>query len=471
MKTKLKVLFISSFLVLQGVLIQAQVTIGSGKTPENFSVLELVTTDTKGGLRLPQLDTEGRNNLSLSTLSDQNQKNSARGLAIFNTETKCFEFWNSMEWISLCTGQELGLVNFSNCDLIKVVGVYDMDSPLNDQDVRIDIPVNVKKLGTYKYSAVCNGVTFSAIGTFVNLGPTTVSLYVDISGSAPTATGTFQATVTITPVAGDPDPTTVVCNNVSIKFVKRSSATLKILNISGDENNTGLTSSGGNYTANSVYARIGTWLAGGSQTMGSITVPQNSIYYSGTQSITIVDVPYSSMATLQNNLEDASIVWAGASEKYSNGFAQLIREWNKAGKGIVITTGDKIAESTISDALGYYIEDGSAAYGLTLCSVLPQVFSSAAPYEAPFNLVGVDDGIDIGRSGANCGYVLSNNGVVFMKVASNPSAFADIDNGVFIFGDKFGAIDVIAYNSTYWNNYAKVLVDIFAWSLKNAPIY
>lgn len=445
----------------------AQVTIGSNKAPESYSILELVTVGTEGGLRLPQLTTSQRNALGLHTLSDQDKKKNARGLAIFNTETKCFEFWNSEEWISLCSGQEPGLVNFSNCDLIKVVGVYDMDKGLGEQTVRIDVPVVVKKLGTYQYSAVCNGVNFMAVGTFINLGPTTVSLYVDSSVGNPVSVGTHPATVTITPVDAIPDPVSIVCNNVNIKFVNRSSSTLKILNIAGDKNKTGLTSSGGNHTTNTVYDFLGKWITSGiGVTIDGI--PANAAKtYAGTQNVQIVNVPFTSMATLQDHLQDASIVWCGASLDYSFGFAQLLREWFAAGKGIIMITGDKIEESTVSDALGYYIEDGSASNGSTKCSRLPQVFSTSVG-GAPYNL---GDGLTIPHSGSNCGYISSNKGVVFMTVGSGgyPSAFADIDNGVFIFGDKFG--ETTSTSSTEWKNYAKVMVDIFAWSLKNAPIY
>jgi hypothetical protein len=54
-----------------------------------------------------------------------------------------------------------------------------------------------------------------------------------------------------------------------------------------------------------------------------------------------------------------------------------------------------------------------------------------------------------------------------MTVDGYPSAFADLSNGVFIFGDKFGSVS----SGDRWNNFARVLTDIFVWSLKNAPIH
>ncbi|MDH6307185.1 hypothetical protein M2451_002419 [Dysgonomonas sp. PFB1-18] len=464
METKLTVLLLSIFLIICGSTnVKAQVTIGDGTPPQDFSVLEISTAETKGGLRLPQLTTTQRNSLSLPTISEDNKKERAKGLAIFNTETKCFEFWNSMEWISLCNGQEPGLVEFTDCDKITVTGAYDMDKPLKDQNVRIEVPVNVTKMGSYVYSAVCNGITFEGRGNFVNLGPTTVSLYIDIAGGTPTAAGTFNATVTITPVDGDPDPITVVCTSTQIKFLKRSEATLKILNLAGDQNSTGLTSTGGNYSSSSVYTAVGNWLRGASTSIVGTTLSAPRVY-AGTLNVEIINVPISGeMAVLQTYIEEASIIWVGASEIHHYGAGVLINEWSKAGKGIVMITGDKAAESTVPNALGYYIEDGSSAYGSVYGSRLPEVFSSANG--APFNIGTISQGI--GYSGSNCGYVSSKTGTVFMNVDGYPSAFADLSNGVFIFGDKFGSVS----SGDRWNNFAKVLTDIFVWSLKNAPIH
>lgn len=466
MKTKLLVLLLNALLTICGSSnIMAQVTIGNGTPPQSFSVLEVSTAETKGGLRLPQLTTTQRNSLSLPTISEDNKKESAKGLAIFNTETKCFEFWNSMEWISLCNGQEPGLVEFSDCDKIVAVGAYDMDKPIKDQTLHIDVLVNVTKMGSYVYSAVCNGVTFEARGTFVNLGPTTVSLYIDISGGTPTAAGTFNATVTITPVDGDPDPTTVVCASTPVKFLKRSEAVLKILNIIGDENSTGLISGGGSsgYSSSYVYAAVGAWLNGTSTSITGTTISAPRVY-AGTQNVQVVNIPMQgAMAVLQTQLADASIVWVSSSEKHHYGVGQLLNEWSKAGNGIVMITGDKAAESTVANSLGYYIEDGSAAYGTMYGGRLPEVFSSANG--APFNIGTISQGI--GYSGANCGYISSKTGTVFMTVDGYPSAFADLSNGVFIFGDKFGSVS----SGDRWNNFARVLTDIFVWSLKNAPIH
>ena len=74
--------------------LSAQVTIGEQKDPNEFSILEISAEINKGGLRMPQLTNEERDGLSLTS--------EAKGLCIFNTETKCIEFWNGSGWISLC---------------------------------------------------------------------------------------------------------------------------------------------------------------------------------------------------------------------------------------------------------------------------------------------------------------------------------------------------------------------------------
>jgi hypothetical protein len=103
--------------------ISAQVTVGADKKPEIFSVLEVTTKTadrvdaTLGGLRLPQLTTAQRNawrDYFLGTATGNPVKPSgsvtadelvnAPGLAIFNTDTKCYEYWNGLRWVSLCEG-------------------------------------------------------------------------------------------------------------------------------------------------------------------------------------------------------------------------------------------------------------------------------------------------------------------------------------------------------------------------------
>ena len=81
----------------------AQVTIGSGSPPSEWSLLDLDASDIPRALHLPRLDNTARDYL-VSPASLQSDQDLAVGLMIFNTETRCLEFWNGTEWISRCVG-------------------------------------------------------------------------------------------------------------------------------------------------------------------------------------------------------------------------------------------------------------------------------------------------------------------------------------------------------------------------------
>ena len=100
MSTKLQLIrssLLATLLLLSSLCLQAQVTIGSGKIPEAFSILEIVSGG-EGGLRLPQLTTAERDGLTFSG-------DVAKGLTIYNMSTDCLDYWNGTKWISLCQGQ------------------------------------------------------------------------------------------------------------------------------------------------------------------------------------------------------------------------------------------------------------------------------------------------------------------------------------------------------------------------------
>jgi len=82
--------------------VRAQVTIGNQVPPHAFSLLELLTNQTEGGLRLPQLSTDDREKY-LTPLLNAQTDNSAKGLIIYNLTMGCLEFWNGSKWISLCS--------------------------------------------------------------------------------------------------------------------------------------------------------------------------------------------------------------------------------------------------------------------------------------------------------------------------------------------------------------------------------
>jgi uncharacterized protein (TIGR02145 family) len=87
-----------AFVMMSAASVNAQVTIGEIKDPETYSILELDATSVKGGLRMPQLTTAERTALTTDPFKSAEL---AQGLAIFNTDTKCLEFWNGSKWITL----------------------------------------------------------------------------------------------------------------------------------------------------------------------------------------------------------------------------------------------------------------------------------------------------------------------------------------------------------------------------------
>ena len=96
-----KIIFIIAVLltVSATVALHAQITIGAGNAPQNFSVLELISNGERG-MRLPQLTTDERDALALTFGAEKTGK--AMGLQIFNTDTYCVETWNGTTWIQQC---------------------------------------------------------------------------------------------------------------------------------------------------------------------------------------------------------------------------------------------------------------------------------------------------------------------------------------------------------------------------------
>jgi len=87
--------------------IYSQVTIGADYAPQKFSVLELISNNTRG-LRLPQIRTTDERN----AISDAyGSKEEMHGLTIFNLQTHCWETWNGLVWISLCAPPPTLIIN------------------------------------------------------------------------------------------------------------------------------------------------------------------------------------------------------------------------------------------------------------------------------------------------------------------------------------------------------------------------
>lgn len=81
--------------------INAQVVIGERKAPQPFSVLELISNQTKG-LRLPQMSETDRNTMQATSQFQAQKTTGAMGLRIYNTDSDCVDTWNGETWIPEC---------------------------------------------------------------------------------------------------------------------------------------------------------------------------------------------------------------------------------------------------------------------------------------------------------------------------------------------------------------------------------
>jgi hypothetical protein len=81
--------------------LRSQVLIGDKNAPQSFSVLELISDDTRG-MRLPQFTQAERDALEASVDFINEKTGKAMGLQIFNLDTRCVETWNGKRWIAEC---------------------------------------------------------------------------------------------------------------------------------------------------------------------------------------------------------------------------------------------------------------------------------------------------------------------------------------------------------------------------------
>jgi uncharacterized protein (TIGR02145 family) len=99
MKNGLRILM--ALLLLLPVIVSGQTVIGSVLPPTSYSLLELSTSTVKGGIRMPQLTTVERDNLTTPEFASDGR---AKGLTIYNLDSKCMEYWNTVKWVSVCAG-------------------------------------------------------------------------------------------------------------------------------------------------------------------------------------------------------------------------------------------------------------------------------------------------------------------------------------------------------------------------------
>jgi formylglycine-generating enzyme required for sulfatase activity len=179
-----KILLLAGILaLLSGAALNAQVTIGKDKSPETFSVLELISNDTRG-LRLPQLTTQERDDLQATPEFDAEKTDKAMGLQIFNLDTECVETWNGVTWIQACynntpTPPHIPLGSAISCGITPSNGNKTFTAKADLAAVKYEFFVGITSQG----KQTTNTITFADAQTPANV---TVKYYYQPSYLKPT---------------------------------------------------------------------------------------------------------------------------------------------------------------------------------------------------------------------------------------------------------------------------------------------
>ncbi len=152
----------------------------------DFSILELESS-TKGFL-LPRMTTVERNKIVI----DEKYKDRGNGLAIYNTDNDCINYWSKSgggkdengkeigKWLSVCGALPPATMEYVDCkrNQLNASGQSELTQgrSLKDTDV-LYISVNVIQTGSYSISAITNnGYSFSKSGIFETPGTYTIAL-------------------------------------------------------------------------------------------------------------------------------------------------------------------------------------------------------------------------------------------------------------------------------------------------------
>ncbi|MCD0474419.1 immunoglobulin domain-containing protein [Flavobacterium sp. EDS] len=179
MRTRMRMRFLIPFLLLLPTVILAQTVIGSVSKPASYSLLELSTAKIKGGIRMPQLTTVERDNLTTpSFISDAK----AIGLTIYNIDTKCIEYWNTNKWVSLCSGN--ADIGFKPNDPSKPV--YPPEGGIVGPFIPIETPPCTGKI-PYTHTVITGSDFISIDITDSNTGAFTIKMEPNLTATSRTA--------------------------------------------------------------------------------------------------------------------------------------------------------------------------------------------------------------------------------------------------------------------------------------------
>lgn len=139
---------------------QGQVTVGSTAKPEDFSSLQLNSSN--GGLRLPQLSVGQRDALVIDETS--------AGLIIYNETSKAIEYWDGLKWSML--GDTIRVYNgiHKDGDIVKLGGNLEKATMVNLNSKNLEFATGAGNPGGFSV----NDTVFVVNGRIVGAKP---SLY------------------------------------------------------------------------------------------------------------------------------------------------------------------------------------------------------------------------------------------------------------------------------------------------------
>jgi hypothetical protein len=146
-------------------------TISGGATKAKDGAIFELESNNKGML-ISRLTTAQRNAIPTANLSN--------GLLIFNTNSNCFDYWDSLrvQWLSMCGTPPPAVfdVSAAQCSLVIANGTYKQGVTLSG-DNTLTVPVTVTQAGTYTMTATtANGYYFEASGNFPSAGVYDITL-------------------------------------------------------------------------------------------------------------------------------------------------------------------------------------------------------------------------------------------------------------------------------------------------------
>lgn len=140
--------------------------------PSVNSALHMEASDKGKGMLIPRL-TQAQRNAIVTTQAED-------GLTIYNIDEDCLNYWSKIDnqWKSVCGKTGKSEFTITDCNKIKVYGIYKDKTPLSNEHF-ITMEVDVKKIGTYSIMASStpyNGYYYAISGEFLSTGKYTINV-------------------------------------------------------------------------------------------------------------------------------------------------------------------------------------------------------------------------------------------------------------------------------------------------------